>query len=511
MAQGILNHNYKDSLGRRIQDGLPPWSICALAALVGLLVPVLLLRYQMPLVVGGFAGLVVFLLIVTSPFVGLLTFLGLLYLRPEELFPALAGARLTLIVSLISLFAWVISALLKRERFLLDLPVVRCCFAFAVVAIGSTAINVPDFGTVSEETIDVLKLLILFVLVIHLVDSESRLRTATGTLLLFTAILGARTIWQYLNGEAAVQSDGEVRALATGIFGDPNDLALAMAMALPFALGMAFSKGKAWTRTWSLATIPILIWTIFVTNSRGGMLALAACIYVFFGRRLGRVGVIVGGLAVLLLFSFGPSRLSQMSADEESAQGRVQAWEAGLDMLHDSPVWGVGKDQFTEHHYLTAHNSFVLCMAELGFAGLAMWVGLFYFCVRDGRRVGVAKEALPASGGTGPPEAAGEGPTPDPLLPVPLKPAKKIAGIRTYPALLQMSLITFMVGGFFLSRTYTPPLYVYLGLAVASVRIEADRSGEPMPGSQGRDWRNIALITFAGWVLVNVLVKVWSR
>src|SRR5205823_13105390 len=140
---------------------------------------------------------------------------------------------------------------------------------------------------VREAAIAVLKLGILFVLLIHLLDSASRLRTATGTLLLFTAIPGAPTIWQYLNGEAAVQSDGEVRALGTGIFGDPNDLALAMAMALPFALGMAFTKGKAWTRTWTLATIPILIWTIFVTNSRGGMLALGACIYIFFGRRLG--------------------------------------------------------------------------------------------------------------------------------------------------------------------------------------------------------------------------------
>src|SRR4051794_9406555 len=175
MAEAILKHNYKDSLGRRIQDALPPWSICALAALVGLLIPALLLRYQMPLVVGGFIGLIVFLLILTCPFVGLLTFLGLLYLRPEEIFPALAGARLTLIVSLIALFAWIISALLKRERFLLDLPVVRCCLAFAVVAIGSTAINVPDFGTVSDATIEILKLLILFVLVIHLVDSEARL------------------------------------------------------------------------------------------------------------------------------------------------------------------------------------------------------------------------------------------------------------------------------------------------------------------------------------------------
>jgi putative inorganic carbon (HCO3(-)) transporter len=501
MAEAILNFRYKDSLVRRVQDALPPWGVCALAALIGLIIPELLLRYQMPLVVGAFVGLMGFLLIVTCPYMGLLTFLGLLYLRPEELFPQLEGVRMTLTVSLVSLFAWVTGALLKRERFLLDLPIVRCCFLFAVVAIASTAINVSDFGTVSEVALDMIKLVILFVLVIHLVDSEARLRMAISTILLFTAILGARTIWQYANGEAAVMSDGEMRALGTGIFGDPNDLALAMAMALPFALDMVFTKGRVWPRLWSLATVPILTWTIFVTDSRGGMLALGASIYMFFGRRLGRVGTIVGAVAVLALFTFGPSRMSQMSADEESAQGRVQAWEAGLEMLKSSPLWGVGKEQFIEHHYLTAHNSFVLCMGELGLIGTGLWVGLFYFSIRDGRRVAKAK-ANPAATG---------GPVPDPLLPIPVKPEKKAWNIRTYPALMQMCLITFMVGGFFLSRTYTPPLYVYLGLAVAAARIEADRSGEPMPTSQGRDWRNIALITVAGWVVVNILVRVWSR
>src|SRR6202035_4664194 len=131
-------------------------------------------------------------------------------------------------------------------------------------------------------------------LVVHLVNTEARLRTAGGAVLLFTAIVGARTIWQYQHGEALVQSDGEVGALATGIFSDPNDLALAMAMALPLALGAVLGKTRAWTRLWSLATIPVLIWTIFVTNSRGGMLALGAAVFLFFGKKLGRVGIIVG-------------------------------------------------------------------------------------------------------------------------------------------------------------------------------------------------------------------------
>ena len=70
--------------------------------------------------------------------------------------------------------------------------------------------------------------------------------------------------------------------------------------------------------------------------------------------------------------------------------------------------------------------------------------------------------------------------------------------------------IAFIVGAFFLSRTYTPPLYVYLGLAVAAARVELAPSGQELPGATGRDWRNIGLLTLAGVILVQVLIRLWS-
>jgi O-antigen ligase len=461
--------------------------------LIALLVPMLLLRYPMPLVAGGMVGLVVLMLILACPYVGLLVFLALLYLRPEEIFPQLAGARMTLTVSLVALFAWLVNALMCRERFFLHKPVVRCCFGFVAVAIASTAVAAPDMGTLTDVAQDMLKLLILFLLVVHLVNTESRLRAAAGAVLLFTAIVGARTIWQYQHGDALVLSDGEVRGLATGIFGDPNDLALAMAMAIPLALGAVLGKARAWTRLWSFVTIPVLIWTIFVTNSRGGVLALAAALFVFFGRKLGRIGMIVGTVAVVALMLFGPSRMSQMSADEESAQGRVEAWQAGLEMLQSSPVWGVGKDQFLEHHFRTAHNSLVLCLAELGFVGTVCWIGLFYFTFQDGQKVVTHQRLM------GVPQGSGDKP-----------PAGGSARASSQSMLLQTSLTAFLVGGFFLSRTYTPPLYVYLGLTVAAAQVEAKQAGLVLAGSCRRDWTRIVYITLASIVLVVVLVRLWS-
>jgi O-antigen ligase len=68
---------------------------------------------------------------------------------------------------------------------------------------------------------------------------------------------------------------------------------------------------------------------------------------------------------------------SGSDADSSSFE-RLEAWNAGMQMFRSSPLWGVGKSQFVDHFYITAHNTFVLEAAELGFVGLVLWTSVFY-------------------------------------------------------------------------------------------------------------------------------------
>src|SRR5260370_28684363 len=99
MSEISVKYPIRDSVGQRVRDALPPRSVCVLAVLIGLLIPMLLLRYPMPMVIGGVVGLLAFVLVLACPYVGLLLFLAFLYLRPEESFPAPPVAPLTLAVS----------------------------------------------------------------------------------------------------------------------------------------------------------------------------------------------------------------------------------------------------------------------------------------------------------------------------------------------------------------------------------------------------------------------------
>jgi O-antigen ligase len=71
--------------------------------------------------------------------------------------------------------------------------------------------------------------------------------------------------------------------------------------------------------------------------------------------------------------------MAMVSSTEESAYGRVDAWYQAYQMFKDNPFFGVGQGMFTDFHNLTAHNSFVLVMAELGILGLFFFTALFYF------------------------------------------------------------------------------------------------------------------------------------
>jgi O-antigen ligase len=87
-----------------------------------------------------------------------------------------------------------------------------------------------------------------------------------------------------------------------------------------------------------------------------------------------RTLLVVGVLAAPALLLGGRSGAEA----DASAIERLEAWDVGIEMFRSSPIWGIGKSEFTENYYLTAHNSFLLEAAELGLVGMILWLGVFY-------------------------------------------------------------------------------------------------------------------------------------
>jgi hypothetical protein len=183
-----------------------------------------------------------------------------------------------------------------------------------------------------------------------------------------------------INGEgwasiAIPRSDTDkLQARYVGIFNDPNDLGMFLVMNMPIiAFLMIQSKGFL-RKLFYIFALAICITCIYWTNSRGSLVGALVVIFSFFYIKYGKTKSILLALASLPVVIYIMGKFREISADDASSDSRIEAWYQGVLMFKSHPILGVGKDQFIEHHMRTAHNSFVLVMAELGTLGYFIWV-----------------------------------------------------------------------------------------------------------------------------------------
>ncbi|MGV3723460.1 MAG: O-antigen ligase family protein [Actinomycetota bacterium] len=420
------------------------WSglaVLSMLAAAGLIAAALLTKSPV-LVVAGTVGLLGCAVIIARPFIGILLFLTLMYTRPELFAPQVADMRLPLVISVLTLFAWGIRVLIKQERFIWR-PELAWVGAFGLTMLVS-AIQVPGNAAMVDCLLDMLRLTALVLILQQLVSTEGRAHAVLQLLLGVTVILALYAIHGWVTESAVLNEHGTKRAIvAVGDFDDPNDLSAALVIPVPIALLMLMRARSIFGRIWGLATLGALLVGIYLCNSRGGMLALGVALGVFLIYSLGwKKGCILGAVALAALLVFAPNRFSSDSLDhDDSSLGRIEAWDAGLQMFQRSPLLGVGYDQFEERHVIPAHNSLVHGLAESGLFNAIAWVGLNYWAILTLIRLRRSRA---------------------------LEDEEPERGVWLgYPAALQAGLLASLTAGFFLSHTFRPVPLIPVALAAA--------------------------------------------
>lgn len=309
-------------------------------------------------------------------------FIFLYLVRPFEFVPALQGASVilpTLVLPLVLLGWRVASGDVRIMRNGADQMVVGMMAAIMLSHIANGWI-----GGAIQSAQDFLPIFGAYFLITHGIDSQKKLNGLINVLIFCAAIIaveGYRAFYDGISyfGVKPLDIQGNLRIVWLGPFADPNDLGMLFVLVIPMLLHRVVeSKGIV-----SMLLLLLLLKAVLLTNSRGTMLAVLVSVMAYFLMRTkNSKGVIVGAIIAVVLAILGPSRMSDMSAGEESAHGRLEAWYEGFLMLQSHPAFGVGMGGFTDYHHLTAHNSFVLAFAELGFLGGLCFVGLFYFPIR---------------------------------------------------------------------------------------------------------------------------------
>ena len=134
----------------------------------------------------------------------------------------------------------------------------------------------------------------------------------------------------------------------------------------------------------------------------------------------------------------------------------MEFWGDGLQLLKSHPLFGIGFGYMPDAIGHTAHNTIVVCAAELGLCGLFFWSMFLFPTLRDVLAVAwpkniVEKKAVVLSDTAFPLAPPGSG-VPDE------------SEIRRLGRLLVLSFTGFMVTGWFLSRAFVLTLFLLGGL-----------------------------------------------
>jgi putative inorganic carbon (HCO3(-)) transporter len=369
----------------------------------------------------------------------ILLYLVLTIVRPQDYLPGLVGVPLLPVVMVLAFLAWLGSSAKTwaAPQFLI-LP------AFLVVLMISQVTN-GWAGGAMDELAKFGPTVIAFFVFAAACNTRRRVTIGMAVFVLCSMVLALHGVEQVKTGigwtGVPLVEDGRIQYV--GIFNDPNDLGLLFAATLPMAIFLSRNGGFLGRLFW-LAGALLLLYGTYLTNSRGAMLAVlfVGGIYVWHRRGLITAGVLgVIGLTGMQMLS---SRMQELDADEESASGRVDAWYSGLHMFMSHPLFGVGAGNFTEYNDLTAHNSFVLVLAETGFVGFVLWLAFVGYTFR--MMVTVLRFK---------PELAD-----DAAL------AKQWQAERAMALTLLLSLCGLFAAAFFLSRSYMIVLYLFAAMVV---------------------------------------------
>jgi O-antigen ligase len=398
--------------------------------------------------------------------------------RPAEWIPGLGFIPVTRIVFLIAaIYAFRVAASLSPVR-LMSLPQLKCAMFFLALAVFSITFSIYKSNTLAFIPGPIV-LLLSITLLVKAIPSVADAERIFIAMVISAIALTIGTLLAYQGGRAEIGTENTSY--------DPNDLSYVLITTLPIAAAL-YTVSSGLKKMLLMGGIVAMLLTMVLTGSRGGYIALflVAMLFTFKPIALAKDGrlrevrfgsAFVRILALVIVLSLAwvvappeiKSRMmtlvdigSDYNSNMSDNSSRLVIWKRHALATFDRPTgFGLGSantvDGLYGGLYKTTHNTVVQAMVELGFLGLFLLLGAYYFSWRDLR----IAEAFSKK-------------SPEPLTPEQLR-------IALYSRAFRMSLVGNLASGFFLSQAYGPMLWVTIAMCGVLVYLQRAATGQPDP------------------------------
>jgi putative inorganic carbon (HCO3(-)) transporter len=410
-----------------------------------------------PLGAAVFAALLVGA--IAQPFVVCLAFVAFSFFRLHEAYPFLYPLQLPLLLgaaTVASLCVHIFIVRSIRPFWPAELKWFGLFFALATLGIA-LAYNREVSWTFWTNVY--WKIALMTLAIAWLPRSTLDFQAAARVFVIGGVLVAAVTIYNSYHGIGLVElSRVTVGRDLNSLLGDPNDLALVLLFPLSFSVALALPGNGTLNRLLGMMGIAAIIPAIVFTESRGGLLGVLAVLSAFGFRHVkskATVVILAAIVAFALYTAMGiSSRISggdlQQGLDE-SAQERLSAWMAAINMALANPLTGVGIGNFAPSFFsyvedfpgrdMTAHSTWFGVLGETAWPGLIVFVVMVATCFRS------AVQSYRRLSGSLAPQVL----------------------TRVAFALIA-ALAGFCVAGSFLTQGFNWPIYVLVGLTSALAR-----------------------------------------
>ncbi|MGQ0643796.1 MAG: O-antigen ligase family protein [Gemmatimonadaceae bacterium] len=290
-----------------------------------------------------------------------------------------------------------------RVRFPLPLIFFGLYYALAI----STYPLSPHPAFVKRELEDMARVGLIFLVGMNVLMERTRLRFY---LFLYLGAFGLYPVRGAIFNQFIYHAAELGRIAWNQTFENPNDLAAFLLVPMGLTIGMFYTEKQRYIRYAALLGVSLIALIVFMTQSRGAIVALVVFGLVALARSKKRLKMLPALIVMgMLVGFFAPNsvwtRLRNLKAatgsgelkaadDMGSAEQRYEIWKVAGRIFSERPLTGVGLGAYAVEHWRIArsgaenfkrtarggrdaHSTYLRVLAELGIPGLVLFMGIF--------------------------------------------------------------------------------------------------------------------------------------